>query len=104
MSEFDNTGDILTLYGSAAAADCLNGPGMQGWLGGPIEFPVRAGIASTFWDDCSWLQSGHHETALVSGAAGSGLQVSGLPDLNIPLSDNANARIPSTGLLMYPKA
>jgi len=103
VSEFDNTGDILTLYGSAAAADCLNGPGMQGWLGGPIEFPVRAGIASTFWDDCSWLQSGHHETALVSGAAGSGLQVSGLPDLNIPLSDNANARIPSTGLLMYPK-
>jgi hypothetical protein len=78
----------------------LDGPGMGGWGGGPIETPVRISLATTPWDECSWLLMEQH---LVDLDTSSSLQVAGLPDRNPPISAAATMPFPSAGVLQYPQ-
>lgn len=89
---------------TADAVSSLVGPGMGGWVGGPIEVPVRASQALTPWDTCSWLLMEHHldDLTLVSPGTES-LQVTGLPDRNPPQSAAVSVPFPSSGVLQYPQ-
>ena len=108
----DQIADIAG-YGAPALAQ-LQGPGMGAWVGGGIEVPVRAGLTaghSLRWAYQAWLPMETHQTDLNTiHTAGAGytsmvpeLQVKGWPDRNPPLTDRANAPIPSSGLLVYPQ-
>jgi hypothetical protein len=85
--------------------NALQGPGLQGWVGGPIKTPVRIGnTAYTVADDASWIPSSFlqtlaHESALPAFE----LQVMGLPDRNPPVVNWVQVPFPSSGLLGYPK-
>ena len=82
----------------------LVGPGMRGWVGGPIEVPVRAARAVSPWDACSWLLMEHHLDDLTGADPGAfSLQVAGLPDRNPPQSAAVTVPFPSSGVLMYPQ-
>lgn len=95
--------NVSSLFGgSSTAGPQLQGPGMGGWAGGPIEIPVRIGHHTADWQNISWVQSGNHTVALKSSGETEGLQVSGLPDMNGPVTDGADARFPAAGVLMYP--
>jgi|APSaa5957512622_1039677.scaffolds.fasta_scaffold05982_2 hypothetical protein len=85
---------------TAATITHLDGPGMGGWAGGPIETPVRISLANTPWDEASYLLMEDH---LVDLTGTSGLQVAGLPDRNPPISDVNTMPYPSAGVLIYPK-
>jgi hypothetical protein len=102
VNSFISGTDLAPLYGSALAGPALEGPGLGAWAGGPVEIPVRIGN-HTSWEDISWLQTGMHTLILKTFSENSGLQVSGLPDINGPVTDAADARFPSSGLLMYPQ-
>lgn len=82
------------------ADNALQGPGLGGWGGSPIEVRVR--ISEDILDGTnsasSWLILGSHESPL--GA--DDLQVSGWPDRNPPVADGVQSSIPSSGLLVYP--
>lgn len=82
--------------GSGAAA-ALQGPGLQGWRGGPIEVPARVASRDA-WASASWLRRRLHEKPL--GAQD--LQVSGMPRRSPPLSDGARFHRPPCGVLRYP--
>jgi hypothetical protein len=91
---------IDSVYGSGARATMI-GPGMQGWMGGPIETPIHIGTTpGIVWWHSSWMQNGFHKTDLSSGPF---LQVSGLPDRNPPISNGVRYQMPSAGVLMYPQ-
>jgi hypothetical protein len=93
----------LTPYSTTTASNII-GPGMRGWVGGPVEIPVRAALCSTPYDEFSWLLMEKHIESL-DGAdpeARYGLQVAGLPDRNPPISAGVEVPFPSVGLLMYP--
>ena len=92
-------------YG-AGAYQALNGPGMQGWAGGPLECPTRISLASAAgpWDSQSWLLMEMHlldQTGV--NAASDSLQVAGLPDRNPAISAVATMPFPSAGILQYPQ-
>ena len=93
-------------YDSPAGYDAttiahLVGPGMGGWVGGPIETPVRVGLCSGApFNTQSWLLM---EEFLVDMSANADLQVAGLPDRNPPVSAAAHAPFPSAGILLYPQ-
>lgn len=98
-------------YGSLARR-ALAGPGISTWPGTPIEVPVRAGRTASHsidWAFTAWLPLNIHQQALTLHGAGglngmgAELQVIGWPDRNPPITDQANAPFPSTGLLIYPK-
>ena len=79
----------------------LNGPGMRGWIGGPIAVPVQAGYTTTgAWLNASWTRNLAHTASL--GGIATELQVVGLPPRNPPLSDWIT-KPPSSGLLQYPQ-
>lgn len=83
------------------ASDCLLGPGMQGWLGGPIEVPVRAGMTSgAGFENSSWTQTNKHQADL---STTDGLQVAGWPRRNPPITEGVKAPFPSSGVLIYPQ-
>lgn len=89
---------------TAAAVASLVGPGMAGWVGGPIEVPVRASQALSPWDTCSWLLMEYHLDDLTGAEpGGSSLQVAGLPDRNPPQSAAVTMPFPSRGVLQYPQ-
>lgn len=90
---------------TAQAVTSLQGPGMGGWIGGPIEVPVKANLAATPWDSCSWLLMEKHLVNLSLGADPDtldGLQVAGLPDRNPAQSAAVMVPFPSRGVLQYP--
>ncbi len=87
---------------TAATITHLDGPGMGGWAGGPIETPVRIGLANTVWDESSWLLMEHHIVDATGGVAHDALQVAGLPDRNPRIGDVATVPFPSAGVLIYP--
>ena len=108
------SGIDMTVYG-AAGQKALAGPGLQGYPGGPIEVPVRAGLNGEppkplGWARDTWLGKGlnyvdfndHGVVPARDGMVGE-LQVRGWCDRNPPMTDRANAPYPSTGLLAYPK-
>ena len=89
---------------TVAAVNSLQGPGMGGWVGGPIEVPVRANLAMTPWDETSWLLMEHHLDSLMGPSpAGRALQVAGLPDRNPVQSAAVQMPFPSSGMLIYPQ-
>jgi len=91
---------IDTQYG-LGATQCLTGPGLSIWMGGPIEVPVRIGstVATTSqWELASFLQTGTYAVPLAAGR----LQVAGLPDRNPKLRYGQTVPFPSAGLLVYP--
>jgi len=89
---------------TAAAIDSLDGPGMAGWAGGPIETPVRIGIAAAPWDQCSYLLMEHHIASLTGGGVPrTSLQVAGLPERNPQINTVNTMPFPSTGMLIYPQ-
>lgn len=103
-----------TVYG-AAGQKALAGPGLQGYAGGPIEVPVRAGLngeppKSLNWAYDTWLSKKLNEVDFAvfgvdpnyDNMVGE-LQVRGWCDRNPPMTDRADAPYPSTGLLAYPK-
>jgi len=89
---------------TAATIAHLDGPGMGGWAGGPVETPVRIGLAVTVWDEESWLLMEHH-LYNVSGPTltPDALQVAGLPDRNPQINTENTMPFPSTGMLIYPR-
>jgi len=89
---------------TAATIAALDGPGMGGWAGGPVETPVRVSLANAPWSGSSWLLQGHHLLDL-SGATLShdALQVAGLPDRNPQIKDVNTVPFPSAGVLIYPR-
>ena len=90
---------------TVAAMDSLVGPGMQGWVGGPIEIPVKIGYAVAPWNLGSWLLNEYHLEDLVVGdvEVQDGLQVVGLPDRNPPQSAAVQVPFPTAGMLAYPR-
>ena len=94
-----------TWFGMGPLVAPLTGPGMLGWMGGPIAVPVRAGtsVAGGF-DVPSWTRLQAHllDLATVVGVT-TELQVTGLPHRNPPLSDWVKYPFPSSGILQYPK-
>lgn len=93
------TGTPATLTGY------ISGPGMNGWAGGPVEVPVRAGLTSGDFRNNSWLLMEDFLTDLsgVDPEGSAGLQVAGLPDRNPPISAGVEVPFPSVGLVMYPQ-
>ena len=91
---------------TAATLVALDGPGMGGWAGGPVETPVRISLAAAVdqWDASSWLPQGHNLLDL-SGPTPShdALQVAGLPDRNPQIKDVNTVPFPSAGVLIYPR-
>jgi len=85
---------------TAATIAHLDGPGMGGWAGGPIETPVRISLATSPWDEESYLLMEDH---LVDLTGTNGLQVAGLPDRNPPILNLNTMPYPSAGVLIYPK-
>ena len=83
------------------AVDALNGPGMGGWAGGPIEVPVRISLATVPWDGYSWLLMERHLEDISKDSRP--LMVAGLPDRNPKISDMALMPFPSCGVLQYPQ-
>ena len=103
-----------TVYG-LTGRKALAGPGLQGYVGGPIEVPVRAGLNAEFsptkWARDTWVSKALHivdfnnhggPVPAYDGMVGE-LQVRGWPDRNPPLLDGAKAPFPSSGILAYPK-
>jgi len=98
MYRYSSTWNIAI---GADEKDQLTGPGMKGWIGGPIIVPVQAGYDTTAsWHHASWTWQLFH---LSSIAALPELEVAGLPDRNPPLNDWAQEPFPSAGLLLYPQ-
>jgi len=88
------------------AAASLVGPGMGGWVGGPIEVPVRANLVTAPWNACSWLLMEKHLVDLTDAGdpdTVTGLQVAGLPDRNPVQSAAVSMPFPSSGMLVYPQ-
>lgn len=83
------------------ALDSLTGPGMAGWVGGPIEIPIKIGLATSPWDEFSFLLMEDHLVDLSGGP--SDLQIAGLPDRNPPISACVQVPFPSCGMLLYPR-
>ena len=94
-----------TPYGAGAYL-ALNGPGLQGWAGGPLECPTRISDVpfANVWAHQSWLLMELHilDQTGVNDASDS-LQVAGLPDRNPAVSAVATMPYPSVGLLQYPQ-
>lgn len=89
---------------TAAAVNSLDGPGMAGWAGGPIETPVRIGLASAPWDEASFLLMEHHILDVAGPTlAHDALQVAGLPERNPQISTVNTMPFPSSGMLLYPQ-
>lgn len=90
---------------TVAAFDSLVGPGMQGWVGGPIEVPVHVSLATDPWDSASWLLMEKHleDLSAADPDVGDGLQVVGLPDRNPAQSAAVQMPFPSRGMLVYPQ-
>ena len=99
VSVFDTAITALTPY-DQSTVDNLNGPGMGAWAAGPIETPVRIGLATAPWNEVSGLLM---EEYLLDQAATTDLQVAGLPDRNPPIDAVATMPFPSTGILQYPQ-
>jgi len=90
---------IDTLFGAGAKL-ALDGPGMSGWVGGPIETPVQiSSVVTVNWSIAGFVRTGRHLIALPGGQ----LQVTGVPDRNPPLYEGNKYPFPSAGLLMYPQ-
>lgn len=91
-------------YGTTAISTIV-GPGMQGWVSGPIEVPVRAALCSAPYNENSWLLMEKHLEDLTGAdpEADSALQVAGLPDRNPPVSAGVEVPFPSSGVLIYPQ-
>lgn len=85
---------------NAVTVRALYGPGLQGWVGGPIEVPVRIGYSGAPLNECSWLLMERHVVDLTGT---SNLQVAGLPDRNPPQSAAVQMPFPSAGMLVYPQ-
>ena len=84
----------------------LQGPGMQGWAGGPITVPVQAGTTADSFMGGAWLDvSGYQSGDYFGPVPSQNLQVAGLPYRNprIQSNDGCVYPFPSAGLLQYPK-
>lgn len=90
---------------TAQALASLQGPGMQGWVGGPIEVPVIVSLAASPWNEVSWLDMECHVLDLTGADpnVSDGLQVVGLPDRNPPQSAAVQMPFPSSGMMVYPQ-
>jgi len=93
-------GPLDALYGAGAEA-AIEGPGIGGWVSGPIETPIRIGHVpgASVWQAVSFVQNDEHLTDL---GGTSFLQVAGLPDRNPPITDGNLFPFPSAGVLLYP--
>ena len=99
---------IVTVPGAgytAQAVASLNGPGMGGWFGGGIETPVQISIVTSVgaWELESWLRMSENVFPIGTWPTNFGLQVTGLPDRNPPLSEGNKYQVPSAGILQFPQ-
>lgn len=109
----DETYRYFSAFGGEVATDALLGPGMNGWVFGPIPTPVRIGANTTTWvppmgANVAWqTKSFAQNEEYLNGLAAEELQVVGLPTRNPrwpnTVNDGPLAPFPSAGLLAYPQ-
>jgi len=84
----------------------LVGPGLGGWIGGPVETPVKVGLCTAApFSTQSWLLMEDFllDLSVIAPRQSDALQVKGLPDRNPPVSAGVRSPFPSSGNLVFPQ-